>query len=195
MQHSLVIVFAPLLLIPVGFMIIEAGTLIKNSIVSISGVVVACLFLPLSILMVVFSQSPTDKQIKLLQQAPVRTISIKTYDLVSAQSAGFVQTTVNGGAWSISGTTNDATSYRYIVKSGDSYQVKTLHDQFGDVNANDVYVKQEPGRKNAQLVVETKEYEDPQVRRLIDHTSWASKWQTYTFKVGEDSINTKSEFK
>lgn len=134
-------------------------------------------------------------RINLLRQAPIEVTKTQTINLVSARSAGFANTTVDGNVWSISGTTGDTTSYRYIVKNGNTYQVKTLHDQFGDVNANDVSIKQEPGRKQAQLVVESKRYKDPEIRRLISMTTWSPEWQTYTFKVGDGAISTTTSFK
>lgn len=139
--------------------------------------------------------SKNRDRINLLRQAPIEVTKTQTINLVSAQSAGFADTTVNGNAWSISGTTGDTSSYRYIIKNGDTYQVKTLHDQFGKVNADDVSIKQEHGRKQTQLVVESKQYKDPRIRELISMTTWSPKWQTYTFKVGDGAISTTTSFK
>lgn len=147
------------------------------------------------IVVLVAPEMLTTRQINLIREAPIEVTKTQTIDLVSARSAGFADTTVNGGMWSISGTTNDTTSYRYIIKNGDSYQIKTLHDQFGDVNTNDVSIKQESGRKQAQLVVENKQYKDNNIRRLISMTSWSPKWQTFTFKVGDGAISSNSDFK
>ena len=137
----------------------------------------------------------TNDDITLIRKAPVEVTKTQTIDLVSASSAGFAKTSADGSIWSISATTADTTSYRYIVKNGDSYQVKTLHDQFGDVNPNDVSIKQEPGRKQTQLVVESKRYSDSRIRALLSKTSWSPEWQTYTFKVGDGAISTKNSFK
>lgn len=127
--------------------------------------------------------SKNRDRINLLRQAPVETTKTQTFDLVSTQFAGFAN------------ATGDVTSYRYIVKNGNTNQVKKLHDQFGEVNANDVSIKQEPGRKQTQLVVESKQYKDPEIRRLISITTWSPEWQTYTFKVGDGAISTTTSFK
>lgn len=58
-----------------------------------------------------------------------------------------------------------------------------------------IHFKKQPGRKQAQLVVESKRYKDPEIRRLISMTTWSPEWQTYTFKVGDGAISTTTSFK
>lgn len=129
-----------------------------------------------------------------LLRTPVEQLSVNKTQLIGATSSGFTKSEISGSMFYLSGNTSDTTSYRYVTNSDKGYQIATLSDHYGDINPNDVYVKQVQNK--AQLVVVKQRFKNKDVRSLIDsYTKNDSEWTTYTFEVPNPKILNSFNFK
>lgn len=150
------------------------------------------LFIALSVGGIMKGLSETQKAN--LLRTPVEQLQVNKTQLIGATSSGFTKSEISGGMFYLSGNTSDTTSYRYVTSSDKGYQVTTLSDHYGDINPNDVYVKQVQNK--AQLVVVKQRFKNKQVRNLIDsYTKNDSEWTTYTFEVPNPKILNSFNFK
>lgn len=129
-----------------------------------------------------------------LLRTPVEQLSVNKTQLIGATSSGFTKSKISGSMFYLSGNTSDTTSYRYVTNSDKGYQIATLSDHYGDINPNDVYVRQVQNK--AQLVVVKQRFKNKDVRSLIDsYTKNDSEWTTYTFEVPNPKILNSFNFK
>lgn len=132
----------------------------------------------------IISHRYTD-QISNLRQAPVKTLSTKKTAIIGARSQGYSDITIQG-LFYVSGNSKDTTSYRYVTKNTKGYQVHTLTDVYGDINPNDIFIKQ---ADKPQLVVTKHEYANKDVRRVLTNFSqYKDTWTTYTFEVPNPKV-------
>ena len=137
-----------------------------------------------------------QSRINRLLETPVEQTKVTKTELVGASSEGFARTDIHGNLFYIAGSTQDTTSYRYVTKSTNGYQVMTLSDQYGKINPANVYIKDIPKPQQAQLVVRTQCFKNKDVRHLLEmYSKNDSKWTTYTFEVPNPKILNSFNFK
>lgn len=177
-------------LVPIGFTLS-----VHFNTPTIGGALIAVVLL-LSLGIPMYLASLSDSEIQSLKDTPTKTISIKKYPIVSAQSASSKESSLSGNIFYVQGSSTDSTAYRYFVKTDNNiYQQHTLKEQFGqDIKAKNIYVKEDSQTK-PMLVVKKVTYADKTIRRVLSNNGHSTTRTTYTFNVPKNSVVTDFNFK
>lgn len=136
------------------------------------------------------SQSSKLKTVedKYREAAPSEWVKKTEDNLYSMNVQEKVELHGSGGIFLNQISSKDFTDYRYVVKTENGYQLRTLSKQYKGLSEGDIYIQEKPETVSPKIILEQHQYKEKEFNKVF-----GAREQRVIFVVPEGTVQTKFE--
>ncbi|MBO0441534.1 hypothetical protein [Candidatus Enterococcus ikei] len=122
------------------------------------------------------------------KKVPIEWVTKSEEDLYSMDVQDKYELQGSGGIFLNQISSKDFTDYRYVVKTENGYQLRTLSKQYSGVSEEDIYIQEKPETVSPKIILEQHQYKEKEFNKVFDADE-----KRVIFVVPEGTVQTKFE--
>lgn len=122
------------------------------------------------------------------KKVPIEWVTKSEEDLYSMNVQEKVELQGSGGIFLNQISSNDFTDYRYVVKTENGYQLRTLSKQYKGLSEGDIYIQEKPETVSPKIILEQHQYKEKEFNKVF-----GAREKRVIFVVPEGTVQTKFE--